>query len=52
VTVLDPSRKRQVDPKRFESKGRSTPFAGWILKGWPVLTIVGGRVVFDDTARK
>jgi dihydroorotase len=52
VTVLDLSRKRQVDPKRFESKGRSTPFAGLILKGWPVLTIVGGRAVFDDTARK
>jgi len=52
VTVLDLGRKRQVDPTRFESKGRSTPFAGLILKGWPALTVVGGKVVFDDTARK
>jgi dihydroorotase len=52
VTVLDLSRKRQVDPTKFESKGRSTPFAGFVLKGWPVLTVVGGRVVFDDRARK
>jgi dihydroorotase len=48
VTVLDLGRKRQVDPARFQSKGRNTPFAGWILKGWPVLTVVGGRVAWDD----
>jgi dihydroorotase len=52
VTVLDPMRKQTVDPKRFESKGRSTPFAGATLKGWPVLTVVGGRVVFDASAGK
>jgi len=48
LTVLDLAKKRQVDPARFESLGRNTPFAGWILKGWPVLTIVGGRVVWQD----
>jgi dihydroorotase len=42
VTVLDLERRRKVDPERFESKGRNTPFAGWTLKGWPVATIVGG----------
>ena len=52
VTVLDLGRKRQVDPTRFESKGRSTPFAGLVLRGWPVLTVVGGKVVFDGIARK
>jgi dihydroorotase len=52
VTVLDLGRKRQVDPTRFESKGRSTPFAGLVLKGWPVLTVVGGNIVFDGIARK
>jgi len=48
VTVLDLQTKRTVDPRRFQSKGRSTPFAGWSLKGWPVLTIVGGRVAWSD----
>lgn len=48
ITVLDLGRKRQVDPARFESRGRNTPFGGWILKGWPLLTIVGGRVVWQD----
>jgi len=48
VTVLDLGRKRQVDPSRFESKGRNTPFGGWILKGWPVATVVGGKLAWDD----
>jgi dihydroorotase len=48
VTVLDLQARRAVEPKRFLSKGRSTPFAGWSLKGWPVLTIVGGRVSWSD----
>jgi dihydroorotase len=50
VTVLDPLRRRKVDPDRFESKGRNTPFVGWTLKGWPVLTVVAGRVVFNDVS--
>jgi dihydroorotase len=48
VTVLDPRRKRAVDPARFLSKGRNTPFGGWTLEGWPALTIVGGRIVWRD----
>jgi dihydroorotase len=48
VTVLDLERRRSVDPTSFESKGRNTPFGGWTLKGWPVLTIVAGRVVWRD----
>jgi dihydroorotase len=46
VTMLDLKRRRKVDPARFESKGRNTPFGGLALKGWPVKTVVGGRVVW------
>jgi dihydroorotase len=48
LTVLDLGRKRQVDPSRFESRSRNTPFAGWMLKGWPAMTIVAGRVAWKD----
>jgi dihydroorotase len=48
VVVLDLDRRRRVDAERFFSKGRNTPFAGWTLKGWPVMTIVSGEVVHDD----
>jgi dihydroorotase len=46
LTLLDLDRRVKVDPARFVSKGRHTPFAGWTLRGGPVMTIVGGRVVW------
>jgi dihydroorotase len=46
LTLLDLERKVKVDPQRFASKGRNTPFGGWTLRGAPVMTIVGGRVVW------
>jgi len=46
VTVLDLGRRQKVDPARFLSKSRNTPFGGWTLKGGPALTIVGGRVAW------
>jgi dihydroorotase len=46
VTVLDLERRQKVDPARFASKGRNTPFGGWRLRGWPVLTVVAGRVAW------
>jgi dihydroorotase len=45
VTILDLERKTTVDPARFRSKSRNTPFAGWMLTGAPWLTIVGGKAV-------
>jgi dihydroorotase len=45
VTIVAPETQWVVDPDRFKSKGRNTPFAGWKLKGQVVSTLVGGRVV-------
>jgi dihydroorotase len=49
LTLMDLERKVKVDPERFASKGRNTPFGGWTLRGAPVVTIVGGRVVWKAT---
>ncbi|MFQ5742528.1 MAG: dihydroorotase [Acidobacteriota bacterium] len=46
VTVIDPSRMATVDASRFRSKSRNTPFDGRDLCGWPVLTIVAGRIAW------
>jgi dihydroorotase len=46
VTIFDPGREIKVDASKFQSKSRNTPFGGWELKGAPVATIVGGRVVW------
>ncbi len=47
VTLFDPDARWKVDPHKFVSKGRSTPFAGWQLSGAPAATIVGGEVVWQ-----
>lgn len=46
ITVIDPELEEKVDPANFCSKGRNTPFAGRLLKGLPVMTIVGGIPVY------
>jgi dihydroorotase len=45
ITVLDLDARVTVDPAKFKSKSRNTPFRGWELVGAPVMTIVGGDVV-------
>lgn len=47
VTVFDPEEEWVVDPSTFLSKSRNTPFAGRTLFGRAVLTVVGGRIVWD-----
>lgn len=47
VVVVDPEAHWEVDPARFRSKSRNTPFAGWKVKGRVITTIVAGRVVYD-----
>lgn len=47
VTIIDPELEYEVDPARFYSKSRNTPYAGWKLRGRAVMTIVGGKTVFD-----
>ena len=48
VTIIDPRAEWTVDPARFASKGRNTPFTGWTLRGRARWTIVGGEVVVQD----
>jgi dihydroorotase len=46
LTVIDPRQKRPVQIDQFASLGRNTPFDGWELRGWPVLTVVRGKIGF------
>lgn len=45
ITILDLNTMREVNPARFYSKGKNTPFKGRLLRGWPWATIVGGKLV-------
>jgi dihydroorotase len=45
VTVFDPGKEWVVEPERFLSKGRNSPYKGMRLQGRATCTVVGGRIV-------
>jgi dihydroorotase len=47
LTILDPAAEWTVDPARFQSRSRNTPFGGWPVTGRPWKTIVGGGIVWE-----
>ncbi|WP_018756654.1 dihydroorotase [Paenibacillus terrigena] len=47
ITIVDLESVQGVNPETFLSKGRNTPFTDWQLKGWPVATIVDGKLVWS-----
>jgi dihydroorotase len=46
ITLLDLKRSHKVDPGKFRSMSRNTPFSKWELRGQAVATIVGGRTIW------
>jgi hypothetical protein len=48
VVVIDPETILAVDKDAFYSKGKNTPYHERLLRGWPVLTVVDGKVVAED----
>ncbi len=44
LALLDPQNRWSVDPDRFVSQGRNTPFSGWELSARAVGTIRGARL--------
>ncbi|MCK4390732.1 MAG: dihydroorotase [Desulfobacterales bacterium] len=48
LTIIDLKKRFTVDANAFQSKSRNTPFNGRELKGRAVLTMVGGKIVFDE----
>ena len=48
LTLIDPAAEWVVDPGRFFTKGRNTPFAGAPLRGRVRLTVCEGRVTHES----
>lgn len=46
IVLLDLNHSEKINPEQFLSKGKNTPFAGWECKGWPVLTLVNGKIAW------
>lgn len=47
VMILDPNLTHVVDASDDPSNSDYTPFQGWALTGWPVMTIRRGEVVYE-----
>ena len=47
ITVIDPRFKLPVNVGEFVSLGKNSPFDGWVLRGWPVMTIVSGEIKYS-----
>jgi dihydroorotase len=50
VVVFDPEKRWVCRPEAFLSLSRNTPFAGQEMVGKVVMTLVGGRPVFDGSS--
>jgi dihydroorotase (multifunctional complex type) len=48
LTVVDYNRQFKLDPSKFKSKAKFSPYDSWDVQGKVVKTIVNGQVVFDD----
>jgi dihydroorotase len=44
IVIADKNREWKVDAEKFISKGKNSPFHGWIVKGMAVVTICKGKV--------
>jgi dihydroorotase len=50
LTLIDPLKEWTVNCMNLLSKSRNTPFEGWRLQGKAMMTLVGGRTVYEDVS--
>ena len=48
IVIFDPDQHWIIDPEKFRSKARNTPFGGMAVKGRVKYTIVSGEVVYKE----
>lgn len=48
LVFIDLNKEQNIDREIFVSKGKNTPFQDWVCKGWPVMTMFEGNVVWEE----
>lgn len=48
LTIIDLSKEQTVTPDILNSHSDYTIYDGWRLKGWPIMTIVRGKIVMEN----
>ena len=46
ICVYDLGKEYAIDPNKFETKGRSTPFSGRKVYGENIMTVIGGKIAW------
>ena len=50
LCIVDLNEEYTIDSSRFRSRGHSTPFDGWKVRGKVLLTLKGGKIVYNDSS--
>jgi len=48
LTIIDLNNEYVVKKESFKSKSHNSPFIGWQMKGKAILTMVGGKIVWES----
>ncbi len=48
LCIVDLDLSKKVEPKMLQSHSDFSLYEGWSLKGWPILTMVRGKIVMKD----
>jgi len=48
LTIIDYNRQFKIDPSKFKSKAKFSPYSGWDVYGQVARTIVNGEVVYEE----
>lgn len=46
IVIFDPNYKEVVNVNNFVSKGKNSPYDGYELYGFPILTMVNGKIIY------
>ncbi|TCT26843.1 dihydroorotase [Melghiribacillus thermohalophilus] len=48
LVLMDLEKEKTIQKEAFLSRGKNTPFDGYVVNGWPVLTIAEGKIVWQE----
>ena len=48
LTIIDIDKELRVTPDLLQSFSDYSIYDGWKLRGWPIMTIVRGRIVMEN----
>jgi dihydroorotase len=48
IVIFNPDTKLTIDPDKFKSRSKNSPYRGWNVRGKVLYTFVSGRLVYSD----